>query len=134
MENSQATCMTTPSGASQAPRQIAGGGAVEPSFEAAFDVIARFCAEQHYAFESAAWLRMASLSNGTLPVLARYLAGTSWYGHSEALEAFAQLADEQDDGILRSGGIDIARYSGAIRVHIARRRMPQQHAENQEEV
>lgn len=134
MENSQATCMTTPCGALLAPRQGTTGDAVEPPIEAAFDVIARFCAEQHYAFDAAAWLRMDSRSDGTLPVLARYLAGTSWYGHSEALEAFARLADAPEDGISNSGGIDIARYSGAIRVHIARRRMPGPPTENQEEV
>ena len=134
MENSQATCITTPCGALLAPRQGTTGEAVDPPLEAAFDVIARFCAEQHYAFDPTAWLHMASRSNGTLPVLARYLAGTSWYGHSEELEAVARQADEREDTISHAGGIDIARYSGAIRVHIARRRMPRPLTENQEEV
>lgn len=126
MENSPAACIAPPRGAAPAPQTV--------DTLDAFDVIARFCAEQHYAFDPADWLRMASRSRGVLPVLARYLAGTSWYGHSDELESFARLIDEDAGTTPPAGGIDIARFSGAIRVHIARRRLPGPVTENPEEV
>ena len=87
-----------------------------------FDAIARFCAHQHYGFDADAWLSLATHCNGALQVLARYLAGTSWYGHSDELESIATRADELAETTSRPEDIDIARYSGAIRMHIMRSR------------
>lgn len=103
-------------------------------FANSFDAIARFCADQHYDFDPDAWRHMASRCEGTLQVLARYLAGTSWYGHSEMLESVARMGDDRDGPLRRTSGIDIARFSGAIRVHIVRRRRPGNASESSEEV
>lgn len=127
MENSRATSL-------QSPRNPAPATFREGPGDALDETLARFCADQHFAFDPGTWLQRAPGSGGALPFLARYLAGTSWYGHSEELESVARLADEQAGTPVGAEGIDIARYSGAIRLHIARRRLPGPVTEASEEV
>ncbi len=106
----------------ESPQTNPGPGPQAPPFDSSFDAIARFCAEQHHAFDAEAWLSVAARCNGAMQVLARYLAGTSWYGHSDALESIAVRADELPGTASGPESIDIARYSSAIRMHIMRSR------------
>lgn len=86
--------------------------------------LAQFCAEQYYRFNAEDWLRLAQQHRRAPVILARYLSGTSWYGHSEQLEqlASADLTAIPDDAGQSDASVDIARFSGVIRYRIARMR------------
>lgn len=91
------------------------------------DELAQFCAEQYYRFNAEDWLRVAQQHRRAPVILARYLSGTSWYGHSEQLEQLASRvsvagADDADDADDAGTAVDIARFSGVIRYRIARMR------------
>lgn len=88
------------------------------------DELAQFCAEQYYRFNAEDWLRLAQQHRRAPVILARYLSGTSWYGHSEQLEQLASRVpgNGADDDGNAGPAVDIARFSGVIRYRIARMR------------
>jgi len=89
------------------------------------DQLARFCAEQGWAFDPGAWRRCESLDRAVLALAAKYLSMTSWYGHETALEAIAEelrpgISSAQEfDQETFAKGFDLSYFSAALRYRIA---------------
>lgn len=86
-----------------------------------------------------AWPHWPRSLPGAPLVLAKYLSGTSWYGHSDELERIASLAGARapaDGGTAGRDGesVDIGRFSGIIRARIALMRIPGPSAGRQADV
>ncbi len=90
--------------------------------------LAQFCADQYYRFDAEQWLEKTATYRCIPIALAKYLSGTSWYGHSEQLDSISTIARVNMTGEADTGSsdareaIDIARFSGIIRFRIAKMR------------
>ena len=90
--------------------------------------LAQFCADQYYRFDAEQWLEKTATYRCIPIALAKYLSGTSWYGHSEQLDSISTIARANLTGETDAGSsnaqeaIDIARFSGIIRFRIAQMR------------
>ena len=92
------------------------------------EALAQFCADQRYAFDARAWWTRARSEKSAVAVAARYLSMTSWYGHEDELKEIADAsADIGASACLQresqAAGLDLARFSVAVRSVIALRRL-----------
>ena len=78
-----------------------------------------FCTEQHRRFDARAWLEFSVVSRAELSAAARYLAGTSWYGHQPQLGSVAgRLTTANMADLFRETQFDPSRFSHLLKARL----------------
>lgn len=78
-----------------------------------------FCTQQRGNFDPEAWARFTDVTPLELAATARYLAGVSWYGHSQLLVEIAdRLSPELFAGLVRATSFDPGRFAGRLKARL----------------
>ena len=96
------------------------------------DALAEFCVDQHFAFDTQAWLRRNKYDHNASAIAAMYLSLTSWYGHEKELERICANAltihasGAEFQRAAQSASFDAATFASQVRRGITalRTRMP----------
>ena len=97
--------------------------------------LAKFCADQYFAFDPNAWVASdPTVRKPIVAAAARYLSHTNWYGREAHLARIAAtLGRNSADGSESAQAddehdLDLGYFSSALRIDIASRRMASVHA------
>ncbi len=82
-----------------------------------------FCADQHVAFDPAAWIRYPA-NPLELTAVALFLAGVDWFGHRAALLEVAERLHPGSTGrfaeLAKRTWFDCARFSNLLQRHLTK--------------
>lgn len=78
-----------------------------------------FCTQQRGNFEPRAWEQFTHVTPLELAATARYLAGVSWYGHSQLLVEIADgLGPQRLADLVLVTGFDPSRFAGLLKARL----------------
>ncbi len=89
------------------------------------DSIARFCIDQHDAFDANAWLRRGAADGKMVGVVAKYLSMSSWFGNETSLGRIATEIHPDTASItkfnreMRAISLEMVTFSETVRCGIA---------------
>lgn len=94
----------------------------------ATESLAEFCIAQRNAFDPVDWYMRFGIDREAVPLAAKYLSMTSWYGHQEDLDRIASSMHcfvENSRGLYHQSkaiGFDLSIFSARVRAGVMQKR------------
>jgi hypothetical protein len=89
-----------------------------------FDVLIKFCAEQHNSFNESSWISVPNVNRELLAVSAKFLSVSHWFGHEDEL---TKLAEKIDGNMISMDyftkqavllGFEFGKFSSSLKVEV----------------